>query len=182
MRIIGGKYGGRVIRVPQGLPVRPTTDRTKEALFNILGQRMTWEGARVLDLFAGTGNITLECYSRGAAGVVSVDRHPRCVEAIRGALQALDLPVSGLVRADVLRYVQTATGTYDLIFMDPPYDLPGQPALIATLLQRGLLAPGGWLVAEHSPVLRFETLPGWVFGRQYGSSALSFFSMPDAAT
>ncbi|RMG68246.1 MAG: 16S rRNA (guanine(966)-N(2))-methyltransferase RsmD [Bacteroidetes bacterium] len=175
MRIIAGTFRGRQIRPPRGLPVRPTTDRTKEALFNMLMQRLDWEGLRVLDLFAGTGNISFECYSRGAARVVAVDQDWRCVAAIKAGLQILGLPVQDVVQQDVRRYVAQATGPFDLVFMDPPYAMPGQPELIAAIREGSLLAPEGLLVVEHASSVPLEALPGWTESRRYGDSTLSFF-------
>lgn len=174
MRIIAGKYRGRHLRPPQGLPVRPTTDRTKEALFNILSQRLDWEGLRVLDLFAGTGNITFECYSRGAATVWAVDRDRRCVAAIKAGLQALGLPPRDVWQQEVARFLPRCEDTFDLVFMDPPYAMPGQPALIAQI-QEGVLAPDGLLVVEHASQVPLDALPGWEESRRYGDSTLSFF-------
>ena len=93
MRIISGKYGGRSWHPPKGLPVRPTTDRTREALFNLLQHRIMLQGAEVLDLFSGTGGISLECLSRGATRVVAVDRHRGCVMALKKVLKELKAPL-----------------------------------------------------------------------------------------
>jgi 16S rRNA (guanine966-N2)-methyltransferase len=175
MRIIGGKFGGRVIRSPKGLPVRPTTDRVKEALFNRLAHQVELEGIIALDLFAGTGNISLELWSRGADRVVSVDQHGRCVSAIRAHLHELGLGGGEVLRMEASRFVHDATDTFDLIFMDPPYAMAGQPALVQAIWDRDLLAPGGILVVEHAPQLGFQALPGFVEQRDYGSSCLSFF-------
>jgi len=176
MRIIGGKFGGRTIHSPKGLPVRPTTDRTKEALFNVLGHRLYWEETRVLDLFAGTGNISLECWSRGAQHVTSVDKHPRCVAAIRKHLESLGVAEAEVIRMDVKRYVKQAGGIYDWIFMDPPYAMPDQESLVMTILENDLLAENGLLTVEHTPQLKLAHLPYFESVRVYGSSALSFFS------
>ncbi|MEZ4772251.1 MAG: 16S rRNA (guanine(966)-N(2))-methyltransferase RsmD [Bacteroidia bacterium] len=176
MRIIGGKYGGRNIRVPKGLPVRPTTDRTKEALFNILNNELEWPEIKVLDLFAGTGNISLECLSRGAAHVTSVDQHAKCIAAIQASFSELSITNAQAIRANVWQFVkQPAADPYGLIFMDPPYDMPRQGELVAQLMENNWLAIDGLLVVEHTSHTQFSALAGFDFSRVYGSSTLSFF-------
>ncbi|MDX2284021.1 MAG: RsmD family RNA methyltransferase [Bacteroidia bacterium] len=182
MRIIGGKYGGRVLHSPKGLPVRPTTDRTKEALFNRLDARWEWEGMEVLDLFAGTGSLTLEFWSRGAARVVSVDRDLRCTAAIRAGLMQLGIAEGEVVMEEVWTYLQRAAAQgrkFHVVFMDPPYEMPGQEAYIE-LIMNELLYPGGELILEHSSRYSFAAQPGFSDVRKYGSSSLSFFERPEA--
>ncbi|MEZ4825781.1 MAG: 16S rRNA (guanine(966)-N(2))-methyltransferase RsmD [Bacteroidia bacterium] len=178
MRIIGGKYGGRNIHVPKGLPVRPTTDRTKEALFNILNNELDWEETHVLDLFAGTGNISLECLSRGAAYVTSVDQHPKCISAIQAAYEMLNISNAHTVKANVWQFIRQDHDSYDLIFMDPPYDMPRQDELIASIMAQSWLHEEGILIVEHNSHLPFSSLAGFDFSRVYGSSTLSFFRHP----
>lgn len=176
MRIIGGKYGGRNIRVPQGLPVRPTTDRTKEALFNILNNELEWPDVKVLDLFAGTGNISLECLSRGAAYVTSVDQHAKCIGAIQASFSDLAITNAKAVRANVWQFLkQHNAEPFGFIFMDPPYDMPRQGELVVHILENGWLAEDGVLVVEHTSHTQFSSLAGFDFSRVYGSSTLSFF-------
>ena len=175
MRIIGGKYGGRNLQVAKGLPVRPTTDRTKEALFNILEHRVDWAETRVLDLFCGTGNISLECVSRGAASVLSVDRHRKCILSIKNNMKTLGREEPQLICADVKKFLKSCDQNFDLIFMDPPYAMPGQEALIETIFEKNILAPDGMLILEHSSTLNFSSLNKFVELRKYGSSHLSFF-------
>lgn len=175
MRIIGGRYGGRVLQVPKGLPVRPTTDRTKEALFNILEHRLYWEDSRVLDLFSGTGNIALECVSRGAAYVQSVDKHRRCISSIEKHKQVLKAELPEVLCMDVWKYLKNAKDSYDLIFMDPPYAMPKQEELIALVFEHNILAEEGLLILEHSSNLSFSSLSRFSELRKYGSSHLSFF-------
>lgn len=174
MRIIGGKYGGRVIVPPKGLPVRPTTDRAREALFNVLNNRIDWEDLRALDLFAGTGMVSFEIWSRGAASVVSVDQDRRCVAAIRQGLTLLGIG-GEVVQADAFAYAERVQGPFGLIFMDPPYAIAGQEQLISRLLERDLLTEDGLLVAEHSTHRKMSHVPGYTETRVYGDSSLSFF-------
>jgi len=179
MRIISGKYGGRILRLPKGLPVRPTTDRTKESLFNILSQRVQWPGLSVLDLFSGTGNISLECWSRGATQVVSVDRHPRCVRAIRQGMSELGIQGAEVIQSDVKKFLRQSGRSFDLIFMDPPYDMEGQKELVLQVFEKQWLAPQGWLIIEHRSLRSFDDLPHFSFVRTYGSSSLSFFQLAE---
>ena len=153
MRIIGGKFKGRVIQVPKGLPARPTTDRTKEALFNILMHR----------------------WSRGAKHVVSVEKDYRSVQAIKKNLRQLQLDQAQVLKMDVRKYLNQSKGTFDLIYMDPPYDMPGQPALIQQIFSQELLEPEGILIVEHRKSVSFEDMRQWEEVRTYGDSSLSFF-------
>lgn len=176
MRIIGGIHGGRVLKVPPGLPVRPTTDFAKSALFNILNNRLDFEGLKVLDLFSGTGNITLEFASREAASVTSVDENDRCVRFLQTESEKLKLNNVNAIKADVFRYLQQKTGQYDLIFADPPYESLRYPELLNTIVENKLLAEDGWLIIEHSKQISFEDAPLFKEERSYGNVHFSFFS------
>lgn len=180
MRIIGGIYGGRVLHPPKGLPVRPTTNRVKEALFNALEHRIGLSGARVLDLFAGTGNVSLEFASWGAAEVVAVDQHPRCVGAIKSAARSLGANHITVVKSEVRRYIARLAQRFDIIFLDPPYGMADQATMIQQILEREALEPDGVMVAEHTPQLDFSSIPGFQNRRDYGSSTLSFFTLPQS--
>ena len=142
MRIVAGTLGGRRIAAPRGRDVRPTSDRVREALFSILGARVA--GARVLDLFAGTGALGLEALSRGAATAVFVDRD---VSAVRANLEALGLEAE-VHRCDALAFVRAGGGPFDLVFLDPPYKSASDlaPKLADTL--PALLAPAAIVVSE----------------------------------
>lgn len=176
IRIISGIHKGRRIRAPKNLPVRPTTDRAKESLFNILGHQVSWEDVAVLDLFAGTGNISYECASRGCPHVVAVDSHPGCVQFIRKTAEALELPILAYKR-DVLKFLKQSGEAFDLIFADPPYDIAegALTALVSLCLERGLLKKGGLLVVEHSQQRDLSGQHAFVEGRSYGSTRFSFF-------
>ena len=174
MRIIGGIHRGRVLRVPQGLPVRPTTDFAKEALFNILANRIDLEGAAALDLFSGTGNISLELASRGAV-VTAVDSNFKCVSYIRETASKLGLAVS-TVKSDVFGFLASATGKYDFVFADPPYDLEEIPRIHALVCERGLVSKGGMEIIEHGPRTDLSQLAGFESTRKYGNVSFSFFA------
>lgn len=176
MRIISGTHKGRRIQAPKNLPVRPTTDRAKESLFNILGHHTDWPNARALDLFAGTGNISYECASRGCPQVIAVDAHPGCVKFIGQTARQLQMPIVP-VRSDVLKYLEKSTGAYSLIFADPPYEMAEEMLrrLVALCMERELLESGGLLVVEHSPHRDLSALEGFREVRKYGSTCFSFF-------
>jgi 16S rRNA (guanine(966)-N(2))-methyltransferase RsmD len=180
MRIIGGIHKGRVIRPPKGLPVRPTTDQAKEGLFNILQHRFELEGARVLDGFAGTGNMSYEFLSRGAATVTAVDRHPKCVAYIQEQFRLLHAEGSKVVRGDVQRFVEQANGPYDLIFFDPPYGMEGLRELVETTFRRNLPAESGWVILEHPTREDYSQSIYFYELRKYGSSAFSIFQAPES--
>lgn len=176
IRIISGTHKGRRIQAPRNLPVRPTTDRSKEALFNILANRLDWESTRVLDLFAGTGNISYECASRGSMAVTAVDAHPGCVAFIEKTAEQLEMPIQAL-RQDALRYLERNRQSYDLIFADPPYSFSEQQlaGLVETCLAGQHLAGEGLLVVEHIKQADLSGLPGFQEARHYGQSVFSFF-------
>ena len=176
IRIISGTHRGRRIRAPKKLPVRPTTDRAKEALFNILAAEMDWPRAHVLDLYAGTGNISYECASRGAENITAVDADAGCVAFIRKTAAELEMPIHA-VRSDCLAYLRQAALQFDLVFGDPPYDMdPGElQELAGEVLGRQLLAPDGLLVLEHTRDTDLSHIDSFEQARRYGGTVFSFF-------
>jgi len=177
MRIISGRHKGKRIIAPKKLPVRPTTDRVKESLFNILNNHFDLETVRVLDLYAGTGNISYEFASRGAPYIVSVDVHGLCVQFIAKTAERLEAPIHP-IRQAVLPFLKRNTESFDIVFADPPYDIEADElkVLIQRVLVQNLLKKGGWLVVEHSKHIDLQTVPGLREQRRYGSSVLSIFT------
>lgn len=175
MRIIGGTYKGKVIKVPKDLPVRPTTDFAKEGLFNILANKIDFEGLTVLDLFSGTGHISMEFSSRGAANVVAVDKHFKCAGFLKSVSKELKLNIQAM-KSDVFDFLNKAQTPYELIFADPPYDLPNIPEIHQLVLSRNLLKPGGLLIIEHGQKTNLTALPGFLEHRKYGNVNFSFFT------
>lgn len=161
--------------MPLGLPVRPTTDFAKEGLFNILNNRIDFEGLRVLDLFCGTGNIAFEFASRGAKTVTAVDLHQRCVKFVGDEAHKLKLENIHALKADVFKYVKQQGMQYDLVFADPPYESEKYFELYTGLMENNFLAEGGMLILEHHSKLSFADAPFFKEERKYGNVHFSFF-------
>lgn len=175
MRIIGGKLKGLRLNPPSNLPVRPTTDKGKEALFNILVNKIDFETLKVLDLFSGTGNISLEFASRGVPSIVSVDKSFGCVQFLKTTAKSLDLPAIKTYKADVLKFLQQETDQFDLIFADAPFDMPQLPTIPKIVFERNLLTPDGLLIVEHPSTINLDYYPEFTEQRKYGYSSFSFF-------
>ncbi|MDX9750404.1 MAG: RsmD family RNA methyltransferase [Flavobacteriales bacterium] len=181
MRVIGGKYGRRRFDPPRGMEARPTTDYAKEGLFNVLVHAYPLDGIRVLDLYAGTGNISLEFLSRGAAEVVSVEQDRALAAHVQRTAQQLNEPTWHVVRSDVAAYLNGAHGRFDIIFADPPFHAEGVADLPGRVLASGLLEPDGLLVLEHSARTAVAHVPGYQRTRRYGPVHFSFFHNPHTA-
>lgn len=176
MRIIGGKYSRRSIWPPKNLPVRPTTDLAKEGLFNILRHRLDFDGKTALDLFAGTGSISYEFASRGCAQVISVDMNPRCIRFIRETAQDLNMQLKA-IRSDAFRFIKSSQMSYDLIFCDPPYDLPDIDNISKLVFENERLSPGGILIVEHAGTVDLSEQEMFTDHRRYGHVNFSFFQL-----
>ena len=178
MRIIGGKYKSRVLAEFAGQDVRPTSDRAKESLFNILSLKMY--GARVLDLFCGSGALGLECLSRGAKEVIFNDCARDSLAILKKNLTALKIPIGGeeakLSGSDYLVCLEGLRGQFDLIFIDPPYRFDYGAKALEKISQKGLLTENGIAVYE-----RDRPFEGEVDGlekydeRKYGKAWFAFF-------
>jgi 16S rRNA (guanine(966)-N(2))-methyltransferase RsmD len=174
MRIIGGKYGRRLIHPPKNLPVRPTTDLAKEGLFNILRHQMDFEDTSVLDLFSGTGSISYEFASRGCSSVVSVDQDYRCIKFIKETSRDFEMNIHS-IRADVFKFIKSTPLKFDLIFADPPYDLPGIETISSLIFERELLNSGGILIVEHPGSIDMSDQLRFSSHRNYSKVNFSFF-------
>lgn len=181
MRIISGKYKGRRIFPPKGLPVRPTTDMSKEALFNVLNNHFSFEGLKVLDLFAGTGNISFEFASRGSAPITSVDADFGCVKFIKQVAAEYDFDIA-VTKSDVFQFLERNKTTYDIIFADPPYGLDQKTfeKVVLTVFEKELLQEDGMMVIEHSKYTKLDHLPHFSFQKSYGGSFFSFFEIENS--
>ncbi len=175
MRIIGGKHKGRIINVPAGLPVRPTTDMAKESLFNILNNHVDFDGLYVLDLFSGTGSISYEFASRGAQKVVAVDINPKCTTFIVNTAEKFSLGNLKIIKTDVLHFLKHHKETYDIIFADPPYDFINTAAIYNMVFANNLMKEKGWLIIEHSKDINFTDHDFFTEQRRYGKVNFSFF-------
>ncbi len=175
MRIITGKYKGRHFEVPRSFKARPTTDFAKENLFNVLRAYLDFEDTRALDLFGGTGSISLELLSRGCTRVVTVEKDRRHFAFIAQCQKALAdeawMPLCG----DVLRFVERGRETFDLVFADPPYALPELSELPDRVMNSSLLAESALFVLEHGKDYDFSQRPDFLEHRSYGSVNFSFF-------
>ena len=182
MRIIGGTARGRRITAPRGSAIRPTADRVRESLFNILPRDLN--GSRVLDLFAGGGSLSLEALSRGAASALLVDESEAAAKLIRRNLDALGFTDRARIWANpvakALSRLAREGAVFDAIFLDPPYDGGWAGRTLAGIARMGTLEPGGVAVAEHSVRERVEERYGSLARRdrrQYGDTVLSFFEV-----
>jgi 16S rRNA (guanine966-N2)-methyltransferase len=175
MRIISGSNKGHIIRPPRNLPIRPTTDLSKESLFNILVNNFDLEDCDVLDLFSGGGSISLEFGSRGARSIISVDKHPGCTGFLKSEAQKLNFDAIEVIRADVMQFIRNTADTFDIIFCDPPYAFKLYEEMIRIILDRGLLNPGGWCIVEHHSVTKLDHIFERFDKRAYGQNIMSFF-------
>ncbi len=176
MRIISGKHKGRRLIAPAKLPVRPTTDVAKEALFNILNNYYHISDLKVLDLFSGTGNISYEFAARGSENVIAVDANYDCVKFIKKTAAELELPIT-TIKSDVYKYLEKAPVKADIVFADPPYDLKKEDfARIAQLVfENAILEEEGMLIIEHSKHTDLSDLERFRESRNYGNCVFSFF-------
>lgn len=176
MRIISGQFKGRNIIPPKNLKARPTTDFAKENLFNILNGMIDYEECDVLDLFSGTGSISYEFASRGAASITSVEINRVHWSFISKTMKDLQVENSFVVNANVFLYLKSCTKQFDVIFSDAPYDLKVSLDVIDLVKEKQLLKPGGILIFEHSDQVKLEDREGFQQHRSYGSVNFSFFS------
>lgn len=177
MRIISGQFKSRRINAPKHLPVRPTTDRAKEALFNILYHQYDLVDLKVLDLFAGIGSITFEFASRGTTQITAVDQNRGCTDFINSTAEELGIQIE-IKTQDVLYFLETSNETYDIVFADPPYELSDDEfnAIIDLVFEHNLLDADGILILEHSKHTNLSKHVFYDHNRVYGHSVFSWFS------
>lgn len=175
MRIISGRFRGKKIEAPAYLPVRPTTDFAKTGLFNILSHKINLNDIHILDLYAGTGNMTYEFLSRGAKHVTAVDNNKSCTAFISSTLQKLKITNARVITSDALLYLANCKESYDIIFADPPYHSSPVNEIANAVMQYGLLLPDGLLIIEHSSDLHSTENAYLLETRRYGAVAFSIF-------
>jgi 16S rRNA (guanine(966)-N(2))-methyltransferase RsmD len=175
MRIIGGAFGGRRINPPASMPhTRPTTDIAKEGLFNILQHNIDFEGMKTLDLFGGTGAISYELASRGAADLSIVEKDPQMYDFIKKTSTTLGITLK-MHKMDVFKFMEQCNEQFDFIFAGPPYALTTIDELPKIIFEKGLLKENGWFILEHTPRNNYENYPFFKHMRHYGTTVFSIF-------
>ncbi|GAA4899604.1 16S rRNA (guanine(966)-N(2))-methyltransferase RsmD [Flaviramulus aquimarinus] len=178
MRIISGLYKSRKIIAPKKLPVRPTTDMAKESLFNIINNLYYFDAVSVLDLFAGTGNISYEFASRGTEQITSVDQDFGCIKFMNQTVEKFDMPIQ-TIKSDVFKFLEKTKIQANIIFADPPYDFADEqfskiPELV---FQNNILLEDGLLIVEHSKHTDLSKLVNFSYSKSYGGNMFSFFEI-----
>lgn len=176
MRIVGGTLKGARFQVPKAFDSRPTTDFAKEALFNILCNHFDLEECVILDLFTGTGSLSLEFASRRAHKVFAIDRNVACLRFIGEILTRHSLNQVKLLKNDAVKFLQIAEIQFDIIVADPPYDYKYYDKITETIFDKNLLKADGMLVLEHGKQNDFSSHDKFIFLRNYGGVHFSFFS------
>ena len=182
MRVISGIYKRRRFDVPHSFKARPTTDFAKENLFNVLSNNYIdfEDNVTALDLFAGTGSISIELVSRGCDKVISIEKDPQHLAFISQIMKEVKTDKCFPMRADVFKYIERCHEQFDFIFADPPYDLPQLESIPSRVLDENcLLRPGGLFVLEHSRNNDFTQHPWFAEHRVYGSVNFTFFVRPE---
>ena len=175
MRIITGQFKGRHFDIPRTFKARPTTDFAKENIFNVLNGYIDFDGITALDLFAGTGSISLELVLRGCKEVVSVEKDRDHARFIADCMKKINAENDILIRGDVFRFLKSCHQKFDLIFADPPYALPELDTLPDLVFEHDLLAADGVFVFEHGKHNDFSAHPRFKEHRSYGSVNFSIF-------
>ncbi len=182
MRIISGKYGHRRFQVPTNITARPTTDMARENIFNVMGNWVDFEGLNVLDLFSGTGAMSFEFLSRGCASVTSVEKASTQYNFIRKVKEQLHEENLLQVKGDVFKFIASCKQKFDIIFADPPYDLPNFAEIPQLLLNSAMLKDDTIIIVEHSKVYNFAHLPHFFQQRVYGKVNFTVFRMNQGNT
>jgi 16S rRNA (guanine966-N2)-methyltransferase len=178
LRIISGKFKGKNISAPRNLPVRPTTDFAKESLFNILTNSIHFEDIKLLELFAGTGNIGCEFASRGCDDITAVDLNFGCVQFIRKTYKELNIK-GKVYRNETFRFLKSHKDKYNMVFADPPYDLENIIDLPDLIFKKKILSDQGVLIIEHDKKIDFSQTQYFDNVRQYGKVNFSFFKFEE---
>ena len=178
MRIISGLYKSRKIVAPKNLPVRPTTDMAKEGLFNVLNNLYYFDDISVLDLFAGTGNISYEFASRGTTNIICVDQDFGCIKFINQTAETFNMPIQ-TIKSDVFKYLEKANIQTNIIFADPPYGFEDEQFFLIPELvfKNNLLLEEGLLIIEHSKHTNMSNQDYFSYSKNYGSNVFSFFEI-----
>ncbi len=179
MRIVGGEFSGRRFNPPSGIPARPTTDVAKEGLFNTLENMMDLEGIKTCDIFGGTGSISYELASRGAAELTLIERDAVSIQFIKKTAQTLGIEDKmHIIKGDVFRFMKQSRDQYDFIFAGPPYALQNIDDLPLLVFEKAMLKPNGVFVLEHTPRNDYQQHPHFQRMKNYGTTVFSFFVQP----
>ena len=174
MRIISGNHKGRKLIAPKNLPVRPTTDRAKESLFNILQNRYNISKLKALDLFSGTGNISYEFASRNAIKITAVDKNIKCTNFINKMSFELDFNII-TITSDCFKYVLNTSDKFDIIFLDPPYNYNKYHEIKDLILEKKIIENNGCLIIEHDKRTIFDDKN--IEKRKYGNVFFTMFNL-----
>jgi 16S rRNA (guanine(966)-N(2))-methyltransferase RsmD len=179
MRIVGGEFGGRRFNPPARIPARPTTEVAKEGLFNMLNNSMDIEGIKTLDIFGGTGSISYELASRGAADLTLVERDSVTIDFIKKTAQELKITDRlQIIKGDVFKFMKQCTEQYNFIFAGPPYALTNIDEIPLLVFEKQLLLPGGIFILEHTPRNDYQQHPHFARIKNYGTTVFTFFTQP----
>lgn len=176
MRIISGTHKSRKITAPKRLPVRPTTDMAKESLFNILNNTYYFDEISVIDLFAGTGNISYEFASRGTQHIICVDQDFGCIKFINQTAETFGMPLD-TIKSNVFKFLENNTQQVDVIFADPPYNFSDEQfaQIVNTVFSNNMILTNGILIIEHSKHTDLSVLTHYAYNKSYGGCTFSFF-------
>jgi 16S rRNA (guanine(966)-N(2))-methyltransferase RsmD len=177
MRIIGGDLAGRPIPESKFFSSRPTTDLAKESLFNMLNNDYYFDELSVLDMFAGTGSISYEFASRGTTKVIALDISTKHIDFIRKTAEYFGLSSVIPLHADAFKFIEESNQQFDIIFADPPYDMPGIDKIPDFIFNKNAIKPEGMLILEHSAKNNFKNHPRFKKEKKYGKVHISFFSI-----
>ena len=175
MRIVGGKYKGRIFRPNKRFTSRPTTDLAKEGLFNILVNRYDFSNKIVLDLFSGTGSMAYEFLSRGCKQALLIEKNFKHVQFIQEVLNSLEVKNARVVKSDVFKYLHHSPEKFDIVFADPPFDLTFLSEIPEAVFTSGVLNKDGLFILEHPKEFSFNKHPNFTELRKYGKVNFSFF-------
>ncbi|MFQ3609058.1 MAG: 16S rRNA (guanine(966)-N(2))-methyltransferase RsmD [Chloroherpetonaceae bacterium] len=182
MRIIAGKFRSRRLKTIESSVVRPTTDRVRQTIFDVLTARVDFENANVLDCFAGSGLLGFEAVSRGAARVAFIEQNPKVAAHISDSIRLLQLETQATLHlTDAMRFVAETAERYHLIFADPPYDFRLYDKFLRKTFEHNLLLPSGYLVLEHGEKQSFASHERFAFQKNFGATVVSFFTIENAS-
>lgn len=175
MRVISGSLKGRKFSIPSKFPVRPTTDFAREGLFNFLVNTFDLEDVKMLDLFTGTGSISVESWSRGCRDITAVDQHAGCIRYLNKLKAELKLEGLKVIRSEAKEFIKRNAEKYDLIFADPPFAFGGYEEVLTLIMNANMLTEEAMLILEHDKHTNLSAQPGFISEKKYGNVRFSIF-------